>query len=121
MNQLPQIRHTDIQAHLNREDIVLDTIAQVMKDFGLFGIEISFSGKIDQAYAELHAQLVAQIDQLLSQHSELLYSVLYQVDISQRDLQKSRVFFPDYSEVELLAHEVIYRDLKKVLYRRHFS
>lgn len=118
---LPNITHTNVDVFLNREDIILDTIAQIMKDFGLFGVEIHFSGHIDDAYHELHQQLVEQIDALLIHNSDLLMSILYQVDISDRDIARTQADFPRYNQVEVIAHQIIFRDLKKVLFRRYFS
>lgn len=118
---LPNITHTNVDVFLNREDIILDTIAQIMKDFGMFGVEIHFSGHIDDAYHELHQQLVEQIDSLLIHNSDLLMSILYQVDISDRDIARTQADFPRYNQVEVIAHQIIFRDLKKVLFRRYFS
>ncbi|KOH44355.1 hypothetical protein [Sunxiuqinia dokdonensis] len=118
---LPNITHTNVDVFLNREDIILDTIAQIMKDFGLFGVEIHFSGHIDDAYHELHQQLVGQVDSLLIHNSDLLMSILYQVDISDRDISCTQADFPRYNQVEVIAHQIIFRDLKKVLFRRYFS
>lgn len=118
---LPNIQSNNIESFLNREDIILETIAQIMKDFGLFGVEIHFSGNTDQAYHELHQQLVGQINNLLINKSELLMSILYQVDISDRDISRTQADLPHYNQVEVIAHQIIFRDLKKVLFRRHFK
>ncbi|WP_423129796.1 hypothetical protein [Gaoshiqia sp. Z1-71] len=118
---LPDIRSNNLETYLDREEIVLDTIAQIMKDFGLFGVEIHFSGDLEQAYPEMHRQLVGEIDRLLIDHSELLMSILYQVDISDRDLVRTQLDFPRYNQVEVIAHQIIFRDLKKVLFRRYFK
>ena len=118
---LPNIQPTNVDVFLNREDIILDTIAQIMKDFGMFGVEIHFSGHVDDAYHELHQQLVDQIDTLLINNSDLLMSILYQVDISDRDISLTQLSFPRYNQVEVIAHQIIFRDLKKVLFRRYFS
>lgn len=121
MRDLPNIKPGNVDVFLNREDIILDTIAQIMKDFGLFGVEIEYSGSIDDAYEKLHRQLVEQIDRLMHVNSDLLMSILYQVDISQRDIDQTSVDFPHYNQIEVIAHQIIFRDLKKVLFRRYFS
>jgi hypothetical protein len=92
-----------------------------MKDFGMFGVEITFSGDTSQAYYELHKQLVEQISVLLNRNYELLLSVLYQVDITDREIAKATRDLPEYNQVEIIAHQVIVRDLKKVLLRRYFK
>ncbi len=118
---LPDIRSDNIAGFLNREDIIRETAAQIMKDFALFGIELSFSGKIESAYDELLEQLVNQISILLNNDNKILLSILYQVDISEKELKKTKLDFPTYDQVEVIAHQIIARDLKKVLTRRYFK
>lgn len=121
MQNLPDIHSNNVRSYLDREEIILDTIAQIMKDFGMFGVEIEYSGSIDDAYDKLHRQLVGQIDHLMNSNTDLLMSILYQVDISQRDIDRTQAEFPYYNQVEIIAHQIIFRDLKKVLFRRYFS
>ncbi len=118
---LPNIQANNIQSFLNKKEIILETIAQIQKDFAMFGVEVHFSGNTDEAYDELHHQLVDQVGFLLENKTELLMSVLYQVDISRKDIEKTHAEFPEYNEVELIAHQIIFRDLKKVLLRRYFK
>ena len=120
MSNLPDIRTSNVRMYLDNEEIILETIQQISKDFGMFGVDLNFCGSIDNAYQELHLQLVIQVQDLLTNQSELLMSILYQVDISHHDLTRTQIFFPDYNQVEIIAHEIIFRDLKKVLYRRYF-
>ncbi len=118
---LPQINNSNVSGFLNQDEIVRETAAQIMKDFGMFGVEITFSGNTSQAYDELHAQLVDQISELLERNYELLLSVLYQVDITEREIARAEYELPHYNHVEIIAHQVIVRDLKKVLLRRYFK
>lgn len=118
---LPDIQNTNLRKHLDRAEIVMETAAQIMKDFGMFGVEITFSGDIDHAYEELHGQLVDQVGNLLYNNAELLMSVLYQVDISDREIARATIELPDYDHVEIVAHQIIFRDLKKVLFRRYYK
>jgi len=118
---LPEVSNQNLESLLNREEIVRQTAEQIMKDFGMFGVEITFSGNTENAYHELHSQLTDQISDLFDRKYDLLLSVLYQVDISDRDIRKTRLELPDYTDVEVVAHQVIVRDLKKVLLRRYFK
>lgn len=118
---LPDIQNTNVRKYLDRAEIVMETAAQIMKDFGMFGVEITFSGDIDHAYEELHRQLVDQVGNLLNNNAELLMSVLYQVDISDREIARATIELPDYDHVEIVAHQIIFRDLKKVLFRRYYK
>ncbi len=118
---LPQVNNNNVSDFLNREEIVIETAHQIMKDFGMFGIEITFSGDTSQAYPELHSQLIDQISVLIERNYDLLLSVLYQVDISDRDIARTERELPEYTHIEVVAHQIIVRDLQKVLLRRYFK
>ncbi len=118
---LPNLQNNNIEFFLNKEDIVRETAAQIMKDFGMFGIEITFSGDIENAYHELHDQLINQISVYLDRDYSRLMSVLYQVDITEKEIAKAHQDLPHYNDLEILAHQVIFRDLKKVLFRRYYK
>lgn len=117
----PEVRNTNVAGFLDRAEIVRETAAQIMKDFGMFGVEITFSGDIENAYEELLRQLTAQITLLIQENYDKLLSVLYQVDITDREMVRAGKELPHYSHTELIAHQVIFRDLKKVLLRRYFK
>jgi hypothetical protein len=117
----PQINNSNVSGFLDQEEIVKETAEQIMKDFGMFGVEITFSGNTANAYYELHQQLIDQVTVLLEKNYDLLLSVLYQIDITDRDIVKTERELPDYNHIEVLAHQIIVRDLKKVLLRRYFK
>jgi len=119
--ELPQISNQNVSVFLNQAEIVQETAEQIMKDFGMFGVEITFSGDTTQAYNELHKQLIDQITLLIERNYDLLLSVLYQVDITEREIARAERELPHYNHVEIVAHQVIVRDLKKVLLRRYFK
>ena len=118
---LPNLQNNNIEFFLNKEDIVRETAAQIMKDFGMFGIEITFSGDVENAYHELHEQLINQISVYLDRDYSRLMSVLYQVDITEKEIAKAHQDLPHYNDLEILAHQVIFRDLKQVLFRRYYK
>ena len=115
------LSHSNISQYLNKADIVRETAEQIMKDFSLFGLEITFSGDTTNAYNELHRQLIKEISVLIEKDYGRLLSVLYQVDITEKEMARAAVEFPDYNQVELIAHQIIVRDLKKVLIRNYFK
>lgn len=118
---LPDLQNNNIAHYLDKEEIVRETAEQIMKDFGMFGIEITFSGNTQGAYEELHEQLIAQISLSMERDYSRLMSALYQVDITEREIAKAAIELPHYNDLEVLAHQVIFRDLKKVLYRRYYK
>lgn len=118
---LPDLQNNNVQSFLDKHEIVLETARQIMKDFGMFGVEITFSGNTAKAYEELHRQLCFQVEKLLGSNYELLMSVLYQVDISDREIERAQRELPHYDQIEIIAHQIIFRDLKKVLFRRYYK
>jgi hypothetical protein len=118
---LPDLQNSNIGSFLNRAEIVQETANQIMKDFGMFGIAIHFSGNTENAYQELHEQLINQISVNLEQSYGRLMAVLYQVDITEREIEKTARDLPHYNDLEVLAHQIIFRELKKVLFRRYFK
>jgi hypothetical protein len=119
--KLPEIRNHNVGQYLNTAAIVEETAQQIMKDFGLFGVIITFSGNTDQAYVELHGQLIDQVSVLMERDFGRLLSVLYQVDISEKEIARAEMELPEYNQVEIIAHQIIVRDLKKVLTRHYFK
>lgn len=119
--ELPQVSNNNVAGLLKQAGIVQETAEQIMKDFGMFGVEITFSGDTSRAYDELHRQLIDQITLLLERNYDLLLSVLYQVDITEQEIALAEKELPHYNNVEIIAHQVIVRDLKKVLLRRYFK
>lgn len=118
---LPVVKNQDVSTLLDKYEIVMDTAEQIMKDFGMFGIEITFSGEVMNAYDELHQQLIKQIGYLIDVNYDRLLSVLYQVDVTDREMAKAQAELPHYNHIEIIAHQVIARELKKVLWRRYFK
>jgi hypothetical protein len=118
---LPKLSDTNLQPYFNRAEIVQQTAEQIMKDFGVFGLRINFSGNIEYAYSELHTQLIAQIDELIKTSYSTLIGVLYRIDLSEEELHKGTKELPNYNQVEAMAHLIIVRELKKVLSRKFYS
>lgn len=118
---LPKIHKDNINEFFDSEEIILETIQQIMKDFGMFGLEISFSGDIKNAYFELHSQITHQIEALFNTDVSKLYSVLYQVDISNNKIQSAQENMPEYSLIEVISDQIIMRDLQKVLTRKYYK
>lgn len=119
--QLPKIHKSNIAELLNEKILVQETAEQIMKDFGLFGLTITFSGNTATAYNELFQQLKIQIETLVNSNYQKLLSVLYQVDITDKEIANTQAEIPEYSHIEIIAHQIIVRDLKKVLTRHYFK
>lgn len=118
---LPQIQNNKLEEFLNREDIVRETIAQIIRDFEMFGLDITFSGQLNNVYKEMHAKVKAKVEELLAGNSGQMYALLYRIDITDISIIKAAQELPQYNHVGVIAHQIIVRDLQKVLTRRYFK
>jgi len=103
------------------EKFVLLTAQQVKKDFAMFGMDVDFSGNLHFAYQELFQQLNVQIENLLNTNYEKLKSLLYQIDLSEKELTRTDQDLQFSSISELITHKILERELKKVLIRIYFK
>lgn len=112
---------TDISLYLNRIDILNDTAEQVMKDFGIVGLEIKFSGNAGNAYAELFSQVLEHIEKLQNENFRNFYNLMYRIDISEGQIKKAVGESKDKSFSQVVTDLILKRELVKVITRRSFS
>jgi uncharacterized pyridoxamine 5'-phosphate oxidase family protein len=102
-------------------EIVRNTAKQVIKDFGMAGIEIKFSGNPETAYHELLEQALPALKELYQQNPGSFMALLYRIDVEERKVKQlsetlsGSVFFAS------LAALVIEREFMKVLIRKLYS
>lgn len=118
---LPDLKNISIEPYRNREEIIRQVAAQIEKDFDQFGLEVQFSGEIHSAYEELFSQLNEHLSHLLDSDYHRLVLLLYQIDVSEKQIIKTELIFPDVPKSELLTELIILRELKKVLIRNYFK
>ena len=133
---LPEITHQNIAQLLNKEDIIIETIAQIQKDFGMYNINIQFDGNTETAYEQLMDGLTLEVKQLLANDKSKLQSILYRIDLSEKAIKKafqltlvnnnqSPISNSNMSnfdnQQQVISHEIIVRELKKVLTRNYFK
>lgn len=133
---LPEITHQNIAQLLNKEDIINETIAQIQKDFGMYNINIQFDGNTETAYEQLMDGLTLEVKHLLANDKSKLQSILYRIDLSEKNIKKafqltlvnnnqSPISNSNMSnfdnQQQVISHEIIVRELKKVLTRNYFK
>jgi len=118
---LPVITQQNIAQLLNKEAFILNTIAQIQKDFGMYSIQINFDGNTATAYQQLMQQLGSEITKLLSIDKSKFQSILYRIDLSERQIQQALSKNFNLETNHTIAHEIIVRELKKVLTRFYFK
>ena len=119
--EFPAIENKKIATYFNKVEIIQATANQIMKDMAMFGIEIKYTGNMATAYKELHDQLTRQIDILIDNSYSKLISILYRIDVSEKDLAQAKVDMEGYKHGEVIAHQIIVRELKKVLTRMYYK
>lgn len=134
---LPEITPQNIAQLLNKENIINETIAQIQKDFGMYNINIQFDGNTETAYYQLMDGLTLEVRQLLANDKSKLQSILYRIDLSEMAIKKAlqltlannnnqtpisnRNTKNFENQQQLISHEIIVRELKKVLTRNYFK
>ncbi|MFA9213460.1 MAG: hypothetical protein ACEQSR_06390 [Candidatus Methylacidiphilales bacterium] len=122
---LPEITQQNIAQLLNKETIINETIAQIQKDFGMYSINILFDGNTETAYEQLMDQLNIEIINLLAIDKNKLQSILYRIDISEIAIKKALRLRSgtniEENTQQIISHEIIVRELKKVLTRNYFK
>ncbi len=133
---LPEITHRNIAQLLNKETIINETIAQIQKDFGMYNINIQFDGNTETAYEQLMDGLTLEVKHLLANDKSKLQSILYRIDLSEKAIKKAFQHTLANSNQTLIindntnnfdnqqlviSHEIIVRELKKVLTRNYFK
>ena len=112
---------TDVTPYLNRLDFLNDTAQQVIKDFGMSGIEIKFSGNAEEAYAELFSQIHPQIEKLIKGNTGFFYNLLYRIDLSEGQIKKAVEASFDRSFSEVVTDLILKRELLKVIMRKTYK
>lgn len=117
----PSLKKADIEAYRKRDEIIRLTTRQVIKDFAMFGMDISFSGNANTAYDELFSQLSETINRLLETDYSRLISLLYHIDISENELNKELVRQQEVAYSGLITGMILDRELKKVIIREYLK
>jgi len=118
---LPDYSQINISKYRDKVEIIRQVAAQIEKDFYQFGLEISFSGDAASAYSELFSQINEHVAHMLSQDYHRLILLLYQIDLSEKEILKAELKYPNVDKHKLLSELIIQRELKKVLIRNYFK
>ncbi|MFI5164518.1 MAG: hypothetical protein ACHQHP_04635 [Bacteroidia bacterium] len=111
----------DITPYLNRLDILSDAAKQVVKDFGMQGMEIKFSGNPENAYAELFSQIFPIIEKMQTENFQNFYNLMYRIDIGETQIKKAVSQAKDKSFSEIVTDLILKRELLKVIIRKNYS
>lgn len=102
-------------------EVVRDTAKQVIKDFGMAGIEIHFSGNPETAYDELLEQTLPAIKECYQKNPGAFMALLYRIDVEEKKVKQLSDSFSASGFFAQLATLIIEREFLKVLIRKLFS
>lgn len=111
----------ELENYKKKEEIIRLTAEQIIKDFNQFGLDVSFSGITQYAYDELFDQLLAHVIELINTNTQKLYSLLYQIDLSENKIRNIYGDNPERNLTEIVTELIIDRELKKVATRIYFK
>ncbi len=102
-------------------EVVQSTARQVVKDFGLAGITIEFSGNPASAYSELLSQVLPALRYLYNENRNAFMSLLYRIDVEEKKVKQLAAGLDEINFYVKLTELVIEREFMKVLIRKLFS
>jgi hypothetical protein len=111
----------DITPYKLEEDIIQQTVQQIIKDFSMFGMDIYFSGNMILVYSEVFRQLSGFMEMLIVNDFHKLLALLYQIDLSDQTIVVAENNNPDIPRHELMAELIVHRELQKVVMRNYYK
>lgn len=111
----------DIEPFKAEHEVIRLTVSQIQKDFGMFGIDVDFPLTMEMVYHDLFRELEYHISGLLSSNVQKLSALLYQIDLGERTILEAWEKHPEFTHSQIIAELVIYRELKKVLFRSYYK
>ena len=110
----PTLTQKDLQPWLNKSEMIRACAEQTIKDLGMYGISLQFSGNPMLAYQELHQQIKPAIAERM-RSGQGIQEILYRVDVSEKQVQEFLVSQNDLPEA--LTTLILWRELQKVVTR----
>jgi hypothetical protein len=117
---LPVFSKSELDNAARRDDLIKETAAQIIKDFGEFNLDIDFSGDSGSFYDELSKQMVVHVSELIQSSQTRFLALLYRIDIGNKDIELYQEEMIGQPYPAIITELIIHRELKKVLTRDYF-
>lgn len=117
----PELTNSQIEIYRHDLEIIRNTAHQLIKDLALFGIELVFNGKHENAYEELKEQLTPIIDDLQQYKPSVFRALLYRIDVDEKKVNQVIRNSNGKYRAELLSNLILEKEFMKTLYRKLFS
>ncbi|HEX5002384.1 MAG TPA: hypothetical protein VFW78_07790 [Bacteroidia bacterium] len=112
------MKAAEIEKYRHDLEVVRDTATQVLKDFGIAGVEPHFSGSVETAYEELFDQLKPALKAFYDNSPEQFFGLLYRIDVDENQINKLGNKLNKSSYFDDLSALILEREFIKVLYRK---
>jgi len=105
-----------------RHDLAMirDAAALIIKDFGLSGVPVTFSGHAESAFSELNGQVIRAIRELERNRPGDLMALLYRIDVAESLIIRALQLPPGERE-EAVARLILERTLTRAVFRKLHS
>jgi hypothetical protein len=111
----------DIEPFKAEELVIRQTVKQIQKDFAMFGMDIDFPINFSMIYKDLVKYIDSHIETLMYTNVQKLSALLYQVDIGEKEITDAWEKHPEYTRSSVITELLIYRELKKVIFRNYYK
>ncbi len=111
----------DIEPFKAQEEVIKQTVQQIIKDFAMFGMDVEFPIDMEMVYDNISRQLEGHISDLLGRNVQKLMALLYQIDIPEKNILDSWESHPEFTHAQVITELVIYRELRKVIFRNYYK
>lgn len=118
---MPELTNAQLEIYRHDLEIIRNTAQQLIKDFALFGIELVFSGKPENAYEELKEQLTPVINDLQQSKPSVFRALLYRIDVDEKKVNEVIRLSNGTYRAELFSNLILEKEFMKTLYRKLFS
>ncbi|MFC1733649.1 hypothetical protein ACFL6I_25400 [candidate division KSB1 bacterium] len=109
------------ESYLNDINLIKETARQIIKDFKIHGLELEFSGNTESAYDEMFDQIFPALDELINSDYGKFLSLLYQIDISEKQVGTLLEEYPKSHYSKGLTKLILEREFRKVLTKHYFQ
>ena len=117
---LPVFSKSELDNAARREDLIKETAAQIIKDFGEFNLDLNFSGDSSSFYDELSKQMVVHVSEMVQSSQSRFLALLYRIDIGNKEIEMYQKEMAGQPYPAIITELIIHRELKKVLTRDYF-
>ncbi|MEP7168464.1 MAG: hypothetical protein ABI855_03780 [Bacteroidota bacterium] len=114
------LNNSSIEKYHHDLEVIRNAASQIIKDFELFGIEITFSGNEQTAYEELKSQIIPVLINLFCKNYSTFYALLYRIDIDENKVREILMDSSKENPSEELSKLILEREFIKVLFKKFY-